>query len=90
MAEREKAASMMGNCHAARSVYGSTLYEVMAGREKGDKREGWRTPEYSLLLSDRSDFKEFESLKDCDGSNQPAFSLSVVLYETSFHRKFQR
>ena len=31
MAEREKAASTMGNCHAARSVYRSRLYEVAAG-----------------------------------------------------------
>lgn len=50
MTEREKAASMMGNCSAARIVYRSTLYEVTAGSE-GDEKEGGRTPEYSLLSS---------------------------------------
>lgn len=44
----------MGNCRAARSVYGSSLYEVTRGRKRGMRNDGWKTPQRSLTSPTKS------------------------------------
>lgn len=83
MVEREKAASMMGNCRAARSVSRSTLYEVTRGEEVEDERK--KTEDTRVFpCSYSSHTLHLKSFPDCEWSYQPVHSL----FNIDFHQLY--